>query len=158
VNALGNSNDNLTVFLLIFFLLFIGVLALSSNHSNTGQSSNQSTSIATTAQTTNAKLLIFNSSDHLHPLSSLDWGWLGLGANITRYAYLQNAGTVNFTVTFSQVNFNPPYASTIKMTSNLSTTKILMPKQNVTVAWTLHIPLEMNVTDFGFTILVTMFG
>jgi hypothetical protein len=104
--------------------------------------------------TTSANLGVYSNSACTAPLSSINWGTLPAGGNITQTIYIKNTGIgLSLTLSMGTSNWNPVGSNgSITLTWNQGGTR-LQPGQSVAANFTLTVsPTITDVTNFDVQI------
>lgn len=107
--------------------------------------------------TTSANLGVYSNSNCTTPLSSINWGTLPVGGNITQTIYIKNTGVgLSLALNMGTSNWNPVGSNgPITLTWNQGSTR-LQPGQSVAANLTLTVsPTITDVTNFNVQINIT---
>jgi hypothetical protein len=107
--------------------------------------------------TTSANLEVYSNSACTTPMSSINWGTLTAGANITQTIYIKNTGSgLALTLSMGASNWTPTGANgPITLTWNQAGTR-LQPGQSVATTLTLSVSSNIaDVTNFSVQINIT---
>ena len=107
---------------------------------------------------TSANLGVYSDSNCTVPLSSINWGALTPGTNITRTVYIKNTGSgLSLTLGMTASGLNPTSANgLITLTWNRENTKI---NPGDFVAATLTLAVSSSIIDVtGFSVQITITG
>ncbi len=117
-----------------------------------------SQSLASSGQiNTSANLGIYSNSACTTPVSSVSWGTLTAGTNITQTVYIKNTGTgLSLALSMATSNWTPANANgNITLTWNQEGTR-LIPGQSVAANLTLTVsPSIADITNFSVQINLT---
>ncbi len=112
---------------------------------------------ATGAVNVSANLGVFSDNNCQNTLSTIDWGNITPGANITRTVYIKNTGTgVSLALSMTTSSWNPTTANgPISISWNRDTTR-LIPGQSIAANLTLSAsPSIVDITNFSVQITIT---
>jgi hypothetical protein len=103
-----------------------------------------------------ADLGVYSNSACTTPLSSINWGTLIIGGNITRTIYIKNTGSLAFILSMGTSNWTPASANgPISLTWDQVGTR-LQPGQSVAATLTLAVSSNIaDVTNFNVQINIT---
>jgi len=107
--------------------------------------------------TTSANLSVYSDSGCTTPLSSINWGNLTPGGNITQTIYIKNTSIgLSLLLSMAPSNWNPASANgPVTLTWNQVATR-LQPGQTVAATLTLRVSSNVtDVTDFGVQINIS---
>jgi len=107
--------------------------------------------------TTSANLGVYSNSACTTPLSSINWGTLPVGGNITQTIYIKNTGVgLSLALNMGTSNWSPASADgPIILTWNQGGTR-LQPGQSIAANLTLTVsPTITDVTNFNVQINIT---
>jgi hypothetical protein len=117
-----------------------------------------SQSLASNGQiNTSANLGVYSNSACTTPVSSVNWGTLSAGTNITQTVYIKNTGTgLSLALSLGTSNWTPANANgNITLTWNQEGTR-LTPGQSVAATLTLTVsPSIADITNFSVQINIT---
>jgi len=104
-----------------------------------------------------AKVGVYSDKDCKNNLTSIDWGVLEPGANITKIIWIKNIGNTNITLDMRTEDWNPTNAGDyIKLNWNC-TGRVLSVDQIISAALTLNVleaVKEAKITEFSFYIII----
>jgi len=114
------------------------------------------TSIGSSGVVSSANLGVYQESQCINTLSSINWGTISPGGTATYTVYVKNTGTVALTLTFTTGSWSPASASTyFTLTWSYTGSQI---NSNAVVPITFTLSLSQSVTgvsDFQFQITIT---
>ena len=107
--------------------------------------------------TVSANLGVYSDNNCQNTISTIDWGNITPGANITRTVYIKNTGTgVSLALSMGTSGWNPTTANgPIAISWNRDATR-LIPGQSVAANLTLSVsPSIVDITNFSVQVTIT---